>query len=112
MLTAQAPAIASETAPQLAAKDNLLPAIYLARNGEMAWTLTGQHTGVTRRRNTRRNWFESRSRYQPDQAPERTDNPLLERAFPALSRCTLARLESGIGEVFLIEYFQPEHVNL
>jgi broad specificity phosphatase PhoE len=47
MLTAQAPAIASKTAPQLAAQDNLLPAIYLARHGETAWTLTGQHTGIT-----------------------------------------------------------------
>jgi broad specificity phosphatase PhoE len=47
MLTSQAPAIASETAPELAARDNLLQTIYLARHGETAWTLTGQHTGIT-----------------------------------------------------------------
>ena len=27
--------------------DNHLPAIYIARHGETAWTLTGQHTGLT-----------------------------------------------------------------
>jgi broad specificity phosphatase PhoE len=27
--------------------DNLLPLIYIARHGETAWTLTGQHTGLT-----------------------------------------------------------------
>jgi probable phosphoglycerate mutase len=27
--------------------DNRLPIIYLARHGETAWTITGQHTGVT-----------------------------------------------------------------
>ncbi len=27
--------------------DELLPLIYLARHGETAWTITGQHTGVT-----------------------------------------------------------------
>lgn len=47
MLTLQAPAIASESAPEFTAQDNLLPAIYLARHGETAWTLTGQHTGRT-----------------------------------------------------------------
>jgi broad specificity phosphatase PhoE len=47
MLTAQAPAIASETAPELAARDTVLQTIYLARHGETAWTLTGQHTGIT-----------------------------------------------------------------
>ena len=26
---------------------NELPIIYLARHGETAWTITGQHTGVT-----------------------------------------------------------------
>jgi len=27
--------------------DNQLPVIYVARHGETAWTLTGQHTGLT-----------------------------------------------------------------
>ena len=27
--------------------DNHLPVIYIARHGETAWTLTGQHTGLT-----------------------------------------------------------------
>ena len=26
---------------------NQLPVIYVARHGETAWTLTGQHTGLT-----------------------------------------------------------------
>jgi probable phosphoglycerate mutase len=29
------------------AMDNRLPIIYLARHGETAWTITGQHTGLT-----------------------------------------------------------------
>src|SRR3984893_10583269 len=27
--------------------DNQLPVIYIARHGETAWTITGQHTGLT-----------------------------------------------------------------
>ena len=27
--------------------DNQFPVIYIARHGETAWTLTGQHTGLT-----------------------------------------------------------------
>src|SRR5712672_2782914 len=27
--------------------DNQLPVIYVARHGETAWTITGQHTGLT-----------------------------------------------------------------
>src|SRR6266852_4564759 len=30
-----------------ATMDNNLPVIYIARHGETAWTLTGQHTGLT-----------------------------------------------------------------
>jgi broad specificity phosphatase PhoE len=33
--------------PDSANGKNVLPVIYLARHGETAWTLTGQHTGVT-----------------------------------------------------------------
>jgi broad specificity phosphatase PhoE len=47
MLTAVAPTTASESAPELAGRENVLPTIYLARHGETAWTVTGQHTGIT-----------------------------------------------------------------
>src|SRR5262249_24523671 len=32
---------------QNVAMDNQLPVIYIARHGETAWTITGQHTGLT-----------------------------------------------------------------
>lgn len=40
---------------------NSLPAIYLARHGETAWTLTGQHTGLTDLPLTGRGEAEARS---------------------------------------------------
>jgi broad specificity phosphatase PhoE len=33
--------------PVLVTMDNKLPEIYIARHGETAWTITGQHTGLT-----------------------------------------------------------------
>src|SRR5579871_1631297 len=47
MLTVEVPEISSEPASGVAASENSVPVIYLARHGETAWTLTGQHTGVT-----------------------------------------------------------------
>jgi len=35
------------TTAQRTGMDNQLPVIYIARHGETAWTITGQHTGLT-----------------------------------------------------------------
>jgi broad specificity phosphatase PhoE len=45
--TAGADAPASNAARKTSAESPPLPMIYLARHGETAWTITGQHTGVT-----------------------------------------------------------------
>jgi broad specificity phosphatase PhoE len=37
----------SQAVPQNVLMSNELPVIYLARHGETAWSLTGQHTGLT-----------------------------------------------------------------
>jgi broad specificity phosphatase PhoE len=45
--TAGGEAPALNTAPETSLESYSLPIIYLARHGETAWTLTGQHTGRT-----------------------------------------------------------------
>jgi len=34
-----------------------LPSVYIARRGETAWSLSGQHTGFTDLKEARRHWL-------------------------------------------------------